>query len=116
MLVDATSEHDAVTALLDAGVKEIVIKRGAEGATYVDHNQRLEASPLPVTEIDPTGAGDCFGAAYVACRSLGFPALDSLHFANAAGALAVTQRGPMEGASTFTQLREILAIRDGEAT
>jgi sugar/nucleoside kinase (ribokinase family) len=115
MLVDASSEDDAVAKLLDLGVKEIIIKRGAAGATYIDRKQRLEAEPLPVTEIDPTGAGDCFGAAYVACRTLGLPAIDALRFANAAGARAVTQRGPMEGASTFKQLRETLALRHGEA-
>lgn len=110
MLVDAQSEEEAVTALLALGVKEIVIKRGSAGATYVDRNQRLEVKPLQVNEIDPTGAGDCFGAAYVACRALGLPALDALRYANAAGARAVTQRGPMEGASTFAQLSEILAL------
>ena len=100
-----------VAALLAIGVKEIVIKRGAQGATYVDRNQQLEAEPLPVKEIDPTGAGDCFGATFVACRTLGLPPIDSLRFANAAGARAVTQRGPMEGASSFKQLRETLALR-----
>jgi tagatose kinase len=114
MLVDATTEAEAVAQLLAVGVKEIVIKRGAEGATYIDSKQRLEAAPIAVTEIDPTGAGDCFGAAYVACRTLGLPAIDALRFANAAGARAVTQRGPMEGASTFKQLRETLALRHGD--
>ena len=110
LLVDASSEAQAVSALLSLGVKEIVIKRGAEGASYIDAHQRLDVAPLPVHEVDPTGAGDCFGAAYVACRSQGMPAAQALRFANAAGARAVTQRGPMEGASTLGQLHDLLAL------
>ena len=109
MLVDAANEDQALAALLAMGVKEIVIKRGAAGATYIDANQRLHVAPLAVKEVDPTGAGDCFGGAFVACRSQGLAPAEALRFANAAGARAVTQRGPMEGASTFSQLHEILA-------
>lgn len=110
LLVDASTEDEAIAELLKLGVKEIVIKRGSAGASYIDRNQRLSVSPLPVQEIDPTGAGDCFGGAYMACRTLGFSAADALGFANAAGARAVTQKGPMEGASTFQQLQDILAL------
>lgn len=109
LLVNASTEEEAIPELLAMGVKEIVVKRGAEGATYVDSDQRIDVQPLAVTEVDPTGAGDCFGGAFVACRVMGMVAGDALRFANAAGALAVTQRGPMEGASTFAQLREALA-------
>ena len=111
LLVDAHDEHEAITKLLALGVQEIVIKRGAQGATYVDRQQRLDVTPLVVTEVDPTGAGDCFGGAYVACRSLGHPADEALRLANAAGALAVTRQGPMEGASTLAQLRQALAAQ-----
>ena len=66
------------------------------------------------TPIDPTGAGDCFGGAYVACRRLGMPVAQSLAYANAAGARNVTFLGPMEGAGTRAELdafieREIVA-------
>lgn len=111
LLVDADTEEAAIPALLALGVQELVIKRGAEGASYVDKDQRIDVPPLAVTEVDPTGAGDCFGGAFVACRALGMAAQESLQLANAAGALAVTRQGPMEGASTFAQLRAALAPR-----
>lgn len=111
LLVDAHDEDEAIDKLLALGVQQIVIKRGAQGATCVDRQGRLHAAPLTVTEVDPTGAGDCFGGAYVACRSLGLPADEALALANAAGALAVTRQGPMEGASTLAQLRHALAAQ-----
>ncbi len=109
LLVDADTEEAAIPALLALGVQEIVIKRGAGGASYIDKDQRLDVAALAVTEVDPTGAGDCFGGAFVACRKLGLAPAQALQFANAAGALAVTRQGPMEGASTFEQLRAALA-------
>lgn len=109
LLVDASTEEEAIPQLLAMGVKEIVIKRGSLGASHVDRDQRIDVPPLTVTEVDPTGAGDCFGGAFVACRALGMSAEEALRFANAAGAMAVTRRGPMEGASTFEQLRDALA-------
>ena len=62
-----------------------------------------------VEEVDPTGAGDCFGGAYVACRRLGMPAAKALDYANAAGARNVTRRGPMEGAGTRAELDDFIA-------
>jgi tagatose kinase len=108
LLVDAPTEPAALAQLFALGVKEIVIKRGAKGASYVDQDHRVDVDPLEVTELDPTGAGDCFSATYVACRVLGLTPAESLRLANAAGAMAVTRRGPMEGASTFAQLRAAL--------
>ena len=62
-----------------------------------------------MNEIDPTGAGDCFGGAYVACRRLGMPADKALDYANAAGARNVTVKGPMEGAGSRAELDAFMA-------
>lgn len=109
MLVDAATEDEAIGKLLALGVREIVIKRGAGGASHIDASGRRHVASLAVTELDPTGAGDCFGATFVTCRKLGMPPEQALSFANAAGALAVTRRGPMEGVSTLVQLRDAIA-------
>jgi fructokinase len=87
------------------GVKEIVLKRGAEGATYFGQDgTRVDAPAFVVEELDPTGAGDCFGGAYLACRRLGMSPHRALSYAAAAGARNVTVRGPMEGAGTRAEL------------
>ena len=46
-----------------------------------------------VDEVDPTGAGDCFGAAFVSFWLRGADPVEALRIANACGALAVTARG-----------------------
>jgi fructokinase len=98
-------EGAAIKRLFDMGVKEIVLKRGAEGATYFGQDgTRVDAPAFVVEELDPTGAGDCFGGAYLACRRLGMSPHRALSYAAAAGARNVTVRGPMEGAGTRAEL------------
>ena len=89
----------------------IVVKRGREGASFHDRAHALHMPAFAATEIDPTGAGDCFGATFVTCRQQGRSVPDSLRYANASGALAVGRRGPMEGTSTFPQLDALIAAR-----
>ena len=88
-------------ALFARGATEIVVKRGEAGASmFTASGSRTDCPAFQVQEIDPTGAGDCFGGAYVACRRLGMPVETALDYANAAGARNVTRQGPMEGAGT----------------
>ena len=108
LLVDATTESQAVRRLLALGVKEIVVKHGARGCTLYDANDRVNVSALAVDEIDPTGAGDCFGATYVTCRKLGKGKMEALGYAVASGAHAVLKKGPMEGTAGFAELNELL--------
>lgn len=106
---ETDGEAAAVARLFERGVKEIVLKRGADGASCFRANgERFDASPFAVDEVDPTGAGDCFGGAYVACRRLGLSVDDALTYACAAGARNVTARGPMEGAGTRAELDDFI--------
>jgi len=95
----------AVSTLFELGIGEIALKRGAKGATcYRVGQPQIDTPAFVVEELDPTGAGDCFGGAYVTCRRLGLEPADALLYANAAGARNVTVRGPMEGAGTRAEL------------
>ena len=106
-------ENTAVQRLFARGVGEIVLKRGAAGATcFLRDGARVDAPAFRVTEVDPTGAGDCFGGAYVACRRLGLPVARCLTYACAAGARNVTLRGPMEGAGTRAELDAFIAATE----
>jgi len=104
LLTKATTPEAAVAEILGMGVGAIVVKNGAKGATYHDVNGSRNAPGYPVEEVDPTGAGDCFGATFITCRLQGRSVEESLDYANASGARAVTIRGPMEGTSSFAQL------------
>ncbi|OIQ39232.1 MAG: sugar kinase [Roseobacter sp. MedPE-SWde] len=104
------SEEQAIKYLFSLGIPEIVIKRGAHGSTAYQMAGGVSHAPaFAVEEIDPTGACDCFGGAYVATRRLGLSVDQALIYANAAGARNVTRRGPMEGAGSRSELDAFIA-------
>jgi len=99
----------AARALLGGRAECVFLKRGAAGSSYIDRAMRVDVPAFPVTEVDPTGAGDCAGATFLAAMLEGRPPAEAARRANAAGALAVTKRGPMEGNSTPAELDAFLA-------
>ncbi|ESX11332.1 sugar kinase [Mesorhizobium sp. LSJC264A00] len=102
-------EHQAVAALFARGVGEIVLKRGADGSSWFGaEGARTDCAGFQVEEVDPTGAGDCFGATYLTCRRQGMEPGKALLYANAAGARNVTRRGPMEGTAGFDALDQFI--------
>ena len=112
---ETRDEDAAVAELLDRGVRTVVVKRGKDGASVFEKGVRVDAKPLSVTEIDPTGAGDSFGGAYLSFWLAGADPAEALRYANAAGARAVTKLGPMEGTSTRAELDALLAEQGIEA-
>ncbi|MFJ6327052.1 MULTISPECIES: sugar kinase [unclassified Rhizobium] len=112
LFTQATEEKAAVAELLARGIKAVVIKRGAEGASYFDASGETMAPAFKVEEVDPTGAGDSFGAAFVTCWLRGMAADKALVIANATGARAVGVKGPMEGTSSMAEIEAFLAARN----
>lgn len=105
LLTQASTPQDAIAEILHAGTRAIVHKRGVDGVTYHDVRGHLSQPAFRVQEVDPTGAGDCFGATFVTLWLRDLPISEALTLSAAAGALAVTRRGPMEGASDLDTLR-----------
>jgi len=108
LLTRADDEPGAIAELFNRGIRAIVHKNGAEGARYHDADRSVSAAAFPVDEIDPTGAGDCFGGAFTVLWLHGTAADEALTIAAAAGALAVTKRGPMEGTSDMPTIERFI--------
>ncbi len=104
LFCNARTEAEAIREILSMGVKAVALKRGADGSSYFDGREEVSVPAHRVEEIDPTGAGDCFGGAFVSCWLRGIAPEDALALANAAGALAVGKQGPMEGAATLSEI------------
>ena len=92
---------DAETAmaaeLLDRGVREVVVKRGAAGAGVHTASGRWETPAVPVTSIDTVGAGDAFTAGYLSALLDGEDVAGRLQRGALAGAFAVSTAGDWEG-------------------
>ncbi|WP_062011889.1 sugar kinase [Aureimonas sp. AU4] len=109
LFTQARDEAGAVAELLRGGIRAVVVKRGAEGASYHDHSGQVEVPAFPVREVDPTGAGDCFGAGFVCAWLRGASPREALTQANACGALAVGAKGPMAGTGTARDVHALIA-------
>jgi sugar/nucleoside kinase (ribokinase family) len=90
--------EQACVALVERGIPLVALKRGKQGSSVFTPDQCIDAPPFTVSEVDPTGAGDCYGAAFVVGLLEGWELATVARFANVVGALAVTRQGPMEGA------------------
>lgn len=99
---DAAAGSDAAETamaaeLLDRGVREVVVKRGAAGAGVHTAGGRWEAPAVPVTSIDTVGAGDAFTAGYLSALLDGEDVAGRLQRGALAGAFAVSTAGDWEG-------------------
>lgn len=84
---------DVLRALRDMGPRVIALTMDKNGAWLCTQDRAILASPVPVQEIDPTGAGDTFAAALCVGLREGMEFCRLAMFCNVAGALAVTRRG-----------------------
>jgi tagatose kinase len=114
MPTEAKTEAEAIAELLGLGISCIVVKRAEKGASYHDRARSIDLPGYKVVEVDPTGAGDCFGATFVTCLRQGMPVEACVRTANAAGALAVSRQGGMEGISSLAEMQALIA-RSGAA-
>ncbi len=94
--------------LLAASARAVVLKRGDLGCIGRDATGTYALDAHSVVMVDPTGAGDCFCATFVTLMVAGQSMPQALARANAAGALAVTRLGPMEGNSSLAELSVLL--------
>jgi sugar/nucleoside kinase (ribokinase family) len=70
-LTGASGWQDAARALLDRGVRCVVVTRGAEGAAIVTAEGIESVPAFPIEVVDTTGCGDAFAAGFIRGLSLG---------------------------------------------
>jgi sugar/nucleoside kinase (ribokinase family) len=101
MLAKIEGSSKACQKLLETGPKIIVLKQGKEGCTVFtkENYDGIIVKGLKVEEIDPTGAGDSFGGAFLIGYLVGWDLTKVARFANAVGALKVQNFGPMPNTS-----------------
>ena len=112
--VDPVAAADAMLAL---GPRRVVVKLGASGALERrragDVIEGCAAPAVPVTVVDPVGAGDAFSAAWIASVLEGASPEAALRAGNASGAAVVTTVGDLTGMPTRRELDAILRAGDG---
>lgn len=95
---------DPLRALFAAGVREVVVKRGADGASAHTPAGSVERPARRVPTVDTVGAGDAFVAGYLSGLLDGADVAGRLERAVTTGAFAVAVRGDWEGLPTRAEL------------
>jgi 2-dehydro-3-deoxygluconokinase len=88
------SEQTVIQRYLDAGIQELLIKRGPEGVLLVDADtEELVPALLVDNVIDTTGAGDSYNGAYLSARIKGMNPVDAAKAAHGLAAKVIGCRG-----------------------
>jgi 1D-myo-inositol 3-kinase len=83
--------------------KIVILTKGKNGATLYTEGDIIESPAYPANEVDPTGAGDVFAAAFLVKYRETNDILKSLDFAHCVASFAVEAEGTM-GIPTMEQV------------
>jgi sugar/nucleoside kinase (ribokinase family) len=105
---------DAETALsrLAQKVETVVVKMGARGAIAIRAAHRFAAPAVPVTVIDPVGAGDSFDAGFLHQFLRGADLTTCLAYGNLCGAFSTTDCGGTEAFRDPARMQEFLRLHE----
>lgn len=103
-VISDSAEALMAKLLLDLGVQEVVVKRGAAGAGAHTLAGHWNVPAVPVTGIDTVGAGDAFTAGYLSALLDGDDVPGRLQRGALAGAFAVSTAGDWEGLPRTAEL------------
>lgn len=105
--LDAPDGDRAATAeALAHRLGPVLVRAGASGSWFVSDDGLIRTPSVPVKPVDTNGAGDAHSGVLAAALARGVALPVALHWANVAGALSTTRRGP----ATCPTEKEIMAV------
>jgi sugar/nucleoside kinase (ribokinase family) len=102
---------DAALEVLAERGNLVVVKMGGEGCLLRRGKRRLHAPAFEVPVVDVTSAGDVFNAGFLYGFLAGWELEHTARFANACGAIAVSEVGSAGVVSGIAQVEEFLACQ-----
>jgi fructokinase len=103
-----TTEQSCYALLDNEKTNMIVLKMGEKGVKLITKNEEIKFPAYVVKEIDPTGAGDCFCGTFLGMMDIGYDTQTAVEYANAAGAIHVTNQGGMENNPTIEEIEQFI--------
>jgi len=109
-------ERDAIVDyLLARGARVVALKLGKDGAYVATPDERRVVPGHVVAAVDATGAGDCFGGAFVARLAAGDDPFAAARYANAAAALSTLGFGAVAPIPYREDFERLLANQPANA-
>jgi sugar/nucleoside kinase (ribokinase family) len=100
--------ESAITTLLKQKDRIIAVKDGSKETCVYTREEAFRVKAFPAHEVDSTGAGDSFDGTFLAMLCAGADIKTAALYGNAAGAKAVSKKGPMEGNTGKAVLDELI--------
>lgn len=114
LLMDCQELPAAIENARSLGISNLVVKVGAKGAVLACGNKKAINIPgfAVRNPVSSMGAGDCFGAGFVAGLLKEQPLEQCVRWGNALGAFCLMASGPYQALPSFQELQAFLS---GEA-
>lgn len=104
----------AISSILNAGPRTLVVKRGSDGADiYLNDGKVIHAKPYPVEIYNTLGAGDAFASGFIYGILNGWDMQKSARLGNATGAIVVTRHGCANFMPTMDEVNAFMKQRGG---
>lgn len=100
--------EEAAAGLLEAGCRNVVVKRGAGGSSFRSREVSLDVPSFEVPARISVGAGDLFNAGFLFALWKRRPIREALRFGNAVAALAVAGDRGVFSAPSVTEVEGFL--------
>src|SRR5579864_85511 len=108
IVTGAGSLEEAVDQLRKASVPMLVSKLGDKGTRVWTGGESVFLAPYSVEVVSTIGAGDGFASGFLYALSKDLPAVECLHYGNAAAAIVVSRLSCSEAMPTLAEVQEIM--------
>jgi 2-dehydro-3-deoxygluconokinase len=109
VLTGLTGRDEIVDFLLALGPRVVALKLGRQGAYVATPQARRLVPGHVVNAVDATGAGDCFGGAFIARIVAGDDPFAAARYANVAAALSTQGFGAVAPIPDRATVEKVLA-------
>jgi 5-dehydro-2-deoxygluconokinase len=114
IVTGAGSLSEAVDRLRKASVPMLVSKLGDQGTRVWTGGESVFLEPYSVEVVSTIGAGDGFASGFLYALSKDLPAVECLHYGNAAAAIVVSRLSCSEAMPTLAEVLEIMRQQRGK--
>jgi ribokinase len=110
---DVPSAESAARKLLERGAGNVIVTMGSKGALIVNRELSKQVDTYKVEVVDTTAAGDAFIGGFSIALLNERPLEETVRYACACGALAVTKFGAQPSLPTKEEVERFLSLRGG---
>jgi len=107
--IDIEKVEMAAKALLNKGVKNVIITLGSNGVAFMNKDVFVVKPCVDIVKVvDPTAAGDSFTGAFCSAVCMGMTTEKALDFANYTATLTVSKLGAITSLPTIEEVKDLM--------